>query len=147
MIRYVVGDATAPGEPSTIAHICNNKGGWGAGFVLAVSRRWPEPEAAYRSLRHLELGHTQLVRVAGGHVVANMVAQDGFPSRERPCAVDYAALEECLSTVAKNAPGMPVVCPRIGCGIAGGSWPVVEAIILRAMPGVDVTVYDFLERK
>ncbi|MEV6001124.1 Appr-1-p processing protein, partial [Streptomyces griseomycini] len=23
-----------------IAHVCNDIGGWGKGFVLAVSRRW-----------------------------------------------------------------------------------------------------------
>ena len=31
-----------------IAHICNDGGGWGKGFVLAVSARWPEPEREYR---------------------------------------------------------------------------------------------------
>jgi O-acetyl-ADP-ribose deacetylase (regulator of RNase III) len=50
-VTYVIGDATAPGGPGpgVIAHVCNDSGGWGKGFVLAVSRRWPEPEAAYRS--------------------------------------------------------------------------------------------------
>jgi O-acetyl-ADP-ribose deacetylase (regulator of RNase III) len=49
-ITYLIGDATAPGGrgPGVIAHVCNDSGGWGKGFVLAVSRRWPEPEAAYR---------------------------------------------------------------------------------------------------
>jgi hypothetical protein len=30
-----------------ICHICNDLGGWGKGFVLALSRRWegPEPRA------------------------------------------------------------------------------------------------------
>src|SRR5262245_22379163 len=49
-LRIVRGDATAPrvDGPKIIAHVCNDVGGWGAGFVLAVSRRWPEPERAYR---------------------------------------------------------------------------------------------------
>lgn len=49
-ITYHIGDATAPDGrgPGVIAHVCNDSGGWGKGFVLAVSRRWPEPEAAYR---------------------------------------------------------------------------------------------------
>lgn len=51
-ITYVRGDATAPrGEGvKLIVHCCNDPGGWGRGFVLALSRRWPEPEAAYREL-------------------------------------------------------------------------------------------------
>ena len=48
-IHYRVGDATAPvaDGPKIIAHICNDIGAWGRGFVLAISRRWPEPEKAY----------------------------------------------------------------------------------------------------
>src|SRR4029077_8760714 len=29
--------------------VCNDAGGWGKGFVIAVSRRWPEPERRYRA--------------------------------------------------------------------------------------------------
>ncbi|EGJ73150.1 hypothetical protein STTU_0361 [Streptomyces sp. Tu6071] len=44
-ITYVRGDATAPRGrgPRVIAHVCDDRGGWGKGFVLALSRRWPEP--------------------------------------------------------------------------------------------------------
>lgn len=40
-IHYVTGDATEPiGEgEKIIAHICNDQGGWGAGFVLALSKK------------------------------------------------------------------------------------------------------------
>ena len=50
-IRYVRGDATVPSAKGVklIAQVCNDLGGWGKGFVLAVSRRWPGPEAAYRA--------------------------------------------------------------------------------------------------
>ena len=70
-IEYVVGDATAPsgGSSRIIAHVCNDDGGWGNGFVVAVSRRWREPEAAYRSwyreraTNDFALGAVQLVPV------------------------------------------------------------------------------------
>lgn len=47
-ITYLRGDATAPHGKGVklIVHVCNDLGGWGKGFVLALSRRWPEPEAA-----------------------------------------------------------------------------------------------------
>ena len=50
-ITFVRGDATTPSGkgPKIIAHVCNDIGGWGKGFVLALSRRWPEPERAYRA--------------------------------------------------------------------------------------------------
>lgn len=49
-IQYIKGDATSPQAKGTkiICHICNNLGGWGKGFVLAISKRWPEPEKQYR---------------------------------------------------------------------------------------------------
>jgi len=30
-------------------HVCNGQGHWGAGFVMALSRRFKAPEAAYRA--------------------------------------------------------------------------------------------------
>ncbi|MBV9509840.1 MAG: Appr-1-p processing protein, partial [Caulobacteraceae bacterium] len=49
-ITYLKGDATQPTGKGNkiIAHICNDLGGWGKGFVLALSKRWPQPEAAFR---------------------------------------------------------------------------------------------------
>ena len=46
-ISYLVGDATAPKTPGPkmIVHVCNDIGAWGKGFVMALSRRLPEPES------------------------------------------------------------------------------------------------------
>ena len=48
-IQYLVGDATNPKAQGyrLIVHICNDLGSWGQGFVLALSRKWDAPEAAY----------------------------------------------------------------------------------------------------
>ena len=48
-INYVIGDATAPqGEGNKIiCHICNDVGGWGAGFVMALSKKWKQPVEEY----------------------------------------------------------------------------------------------------
>jgi hypothetical protein len=50
-IKYVIGDATRPEGTGNriIAHVCNDYGGWGAGFVLALSKRDAMPEMAYRA--------------------------------------------------------------------------------------------------
>lgn len=118
MITYLVGDATRPdpmseqqGGPQLIVHICNNVGGWGRGFVMALSKRWPEPERAYRSwhkkgdnglgldqeLVRFELGQIQMVKVIPridrpkdysksefappDVIVVNMIAQEGYGAR------------------------------------------------------------------
>lgn len=87
-LRFVRGDATSPqaAGPKIIAHICNDLGGWGKGFVVAISRRWPEPERAYREWhRHratndFGLGAVQVVQVLADTWVANMVGQHGMRS-------------------------------------------------------------------
>jgi O-acetyl-ADP-ribose deacetylase (regulator of RNase III) len=49
-ISYIKGDATNPAGQGNkiIVHICNDIGGWGKGFVMAISKRWKEPERKYR---------------------------------------------------------------------------------------------------
>ena len=50
-LNFIIGDATQPVGEGTkiIVHVCNDIGGWGRGFVVALSKRWPEPERRYRA--------------------------------------------------------------------------------------------------
>src|SRR5215472_3146493 len=81
-IIYIKGDATCPQAKGIkiICHVCNDIGGWGKGFVLAVSRRWKQPEAEYRAWHAagkqggFGLGAVQFVQVEPYIWVANMVA-------------------------------------------------------------------------
>lgn len=157
MITYLVGDATYPqGEGlKIIPHVSNDRGGWGAGFVLALSKRWEEPERVYRKgFRDgaLKLGLVQFVGVEPNLIVANMVAQRGYgkgnqsqhrsddPDEDIP--LSYEHLEICLRSVARNATGASVHMARIGCGLGGGKWEKVEPIIRRTLAETPVFVYD-----
>lgn len=154
-IRYQAGDATSPQAKGTkvIAHICNDQGGWGKGFVLAVSRRWPEPEAAYRRWHRgragndFGLGATQLVQVTPDIWVANMIGQHGIKTgRSSGPPIRYEAVRLCLCHLAGSAVELAasVHMPRIGCGLAGGRWDRIEPLITSELIGygVSVTVYD-----
>ncbi|MDH2392847.1 macro domain-containing protein [Streptomyces sp. HNM0663] len=154
-ISYLRGDATAPHGAGVkiIAHVCNDAGRWGRGFVLALSRRWPEPEAAFRRW-HREradsgfgLGAVQLVQVAPYTWVANMVGQHGIRiGRTGPDPVRYEAIDAALAALGDKALelGASVHMPRIGCGLAGGTWERVEPLIAERLTARDiaVTVYD-----
>lgn len=158
-IRYVEGDATRPQAdgPAIIAHICNDAGGWGLGFVLAVSRRWPEPERAYRwwyqgrAGNDFRLGAVQVVPVAPNLWVANMVGQHGTRRTEAGPPIRYDAVFECLAWLAAKATakGASVHMPRIGCGLAGGTWDRIEPLIEQTLTvaGVPTTVYDLPVRR
>ncbi|MFD3788503.1 macro domain-containing protein [Streptomyces cyaneofuscatus] len=153
-ITYVRGDATAPQGKGVkvIAHVCNDLGGWGKGFVVALSRRWPEPEAAYRRWHReragndFALGAVQFVQVGQYLWVANMVGQRGMRTGSKGVPVRYEAIETALGAVAVRAGELraSVHMPRIGCGLAGGKWSRVEPIIEGCLTGegVSVTVYD-----
>ncbi len=153
---YVTGDATVPADsgPRIIAHICNDVGGWGRGFVLALSKRWPEPEAAYRDWfktgDDFDLGKIRLVGIAPALWVANMIAQEGLHATAAGPPIRYDALERCLGELALASTRLSatVHMPRIGAGLAGGDWKQIERLIRDQLVdhGVSVTVYDLPPR-
>jgi O-acetyl-ADP-ribose deacetylase (regulator of RNase III) len=153
-ITYIKGDATSPQASGVkiIAHICNDRGGWGKGFVVALSDRWAAPEEAYRAWfrdradNDFGLGAVQFVQVEPFIWVANMVAQHGLTAGSGGPPIRYEAVESCLARVAEKARelGASVHLPRIGCGLAGGRWELIEPILQRTLCARDVavTVYD-----
>ncbi len=153
-IAYLKGDATQPHASGVkiVAHVCNDLGGWGKGFVLAVSKRWEKPERAYRDWhRHradndFGLGAVQFVQVEKYVWVANMVGQRGMKTGSRGPPVRYEAIRKCLAAVAQKAQELSasVHVPRIGCGLAGGKWNEVEPLVAETLcaADVDVSVYD-----
>lgn len=148
MLNYVIGDATSPNGsgPKVVAHICNDESKWGRGFVLAVSRKWPQPEAEYRRSQALELGAVQFVQVDPEIYVANMIAQRGIMGTLGMPPIRYPALYSCFDAVANFAKekGASIHGPKFGAGLAGGDWRVVEAIVekISVLYSVDVTIYD-----
>lgn len=154
-LRIVKGDATSPQAkgPKVIAHICNDLGGWGKGFVLAISRKWPQPERDYldwyrhRAGNDFALGAVRLIPVQADIWVANMIGQHGMRAGSDGPPIRYAAVEQCLRTLGDKAIGLraSVHMPRIGCGLAGGRWDRIEPLVEGALceRGVSVTVYDF----
>lgn len=147
-ITYLIGDATYPIGTGLkiIAHVCNAAGGWGAGFVMSLSKRWKAPEECYREWTTRALGKVQFVLTGLDHdtVVANMVGQVlGGPHPP----IRYGALATCLTKVAEFThprSDASVHMPRIGCGLAGGTWDKVEPLIQEHLckAGVPVFVYD-----
>lgn len=164
MIKYIIGDATKPKIPCIIAHICCDENKWGKGFVLALNKLSMAPQRAYRgwfgyipsdikifrqSSNKPELGETQII-VLGNHLgVANMIAQKGVYTRNGVIPVRYGALKKCLKYVNQCAKDtcLDVVMPRIGVGLGGGSWNIIENIIQETMLDVDCYIYTLESEK
>lgn len=155
-IQIIKGDATQPigSGNKIIVHVCNDIGGWGKGFVMALSKKWKQPEIQYRvwyaSKQDFELGAAQFVKVTEDIWVANIIGQRGigFDSNGNP-PIRYNSIIKALEKVSEFAleQNATIHMPRIGCGLAGGKWEDVEKIINDVLisKNIVVTVYDFLK--
>jgi hypothetical protein len=126
-------------------------GGWGAGFVLALSKKWKQPEMEYRECFrkkiNFELGKIQPVKIEDNIHVVNMVAQNGYRTANNPTPLDYNALSECLNTVMvwidENNFISPVIyCPKIGTGLSGGDWEHIKEILQNELSEIPIRVYE-----
>lgn len=155
-INYLIGDATNPQGDGVrcILHVCNDVGGWGRGFVLALSAKWKQPEIFYKVWAKstacspkFELGEIQTVKVEEDLFIVNMIAQHGiYPENGIPPA-RLDALESCLNKVydlIKDQTDTTIHMPRICAGLGGLKWEDVEPVIIRALSdkNIEVNVYD-----
>ena len=159
-------------EPIVIAHVCNNQGKWGSGFVIPLGRKYPLAKYEYLDWYHehaetpdyqkkvtglpyktivyedvfFELGNLQVVEVyPDKRYVANMVAQElgGF----RP--LFYNHLCKCMDEVAnlikdEELPNK-IIAPQFGAGLAGGNWHIIKELIndCWCRNGIDVTIVRY----
>jgi hypothetical protein len=85
--------------------------------------------------------------MGAGIQVANMIGQHGIARLGRTDPpVRYEAIATALQALAGHCRqrGASAHMPRIGCGLAGGSWDRIEPLLREHLTaaGVDVTVYD-----
>jgi len=115
-IEYRAGDATKPQGAGTkiIIHCVNDVGAWGAGFVLALSRKWREPERQNRLWHQageldgvpFQLGQVQMVKVTSDIFVANLIGQRGIRRRQNDGVlppVRYEAIRQGLACIRSHA--------------------------------------------
>lgn len=109
-IEYLKGDATDPTTSGNkiIVHVCNDIGGWGKGFVMAISKRWTEPEKQYRqwykSGDNFELGQVQFVQVETDLWIANLIGQHKLNrDKHGNPPIRYEAIKEGLDKVGQFA--------------------------------------------
>jgi len=162
MIKYKVGNLFEhiPSDKITIiAHVCNDVGGWGSGFVVPLSKKFPLAEKSYREWHdnpsNFELGQFEIVNVdVDNHVfVANMIAQHSTITRSPDTTpLRYWALCQCLHgvgkiarSIASEADSVEFHCPMFGSGLAGGKWDVIEALIEESWEGIPTTIYKLEE--
>jgi hypothetical protein len=155
LINYLKGDATNPiieNGNRFIIHVCNNVGGFGAGFARCVRNKWKVVYEKYNKLSDsntLHLGNIQFVSVGNKDnplYVVNMIAQNGYICDSNPVPLNYTALSICLASIDLHLTNFykdknSIHLPYIGCGLAGGSWNKVSDILQKWLGHRDLYVY------
>lgn len=145
-----------------IPHVVNDIGAWGAGFVIPLAQYCPEARDRYIrrgvDAPQLCLGESIIVEHTSGILIANMCAQHGvgFDAAGRP-TIRYAALAKAMATTlselwahhysnARVFRPPAIVCPRFGCGLAGGDvatiFSLIREIWLEGDSAVDVHMHQ-----
>lgn len=144
------------GEYDILAHCANSYCTFGAGVAKQIKERYPEAftaDLATKDLGENKLGrYSQAIVNDGKLAIVNIYGQIGIGNDGDPLNrnAQYDLLFDALYTLAirtaKIRVGEKVVIgvPRLGCGLAGGSWRIVEAILLtieELFPNIEFHVY------
>jgi len=148
MIKYVNGDliqAFEDGKVTMIAHGCNCVGGFGSGVAGQIAKRYPLVRDKYKQLHKeggTKLGFFQTLYIPEKGWIINCGTQKNYLPRNVRNA-DYDAIKktmELLYSFSGNFNTTPAI-PKIGCGLAGGEWDIVEDIINKIFHDRDIVVY------
>lgn len=131
-------------EQGIICHQVNCQRVAGAGLAKQIREMWPSWYRFFRynSSGYKTLGDCSLYTLKDKALyLASLYAQGGYGRHERQ--TDYAAFESCLAGLRKNQDTHPalffktlsVYFPyKIGCGLAGGDWAIIEPLIEKYFP-------------
>lgn len=137
-----------------LPHVCNSFGGFGAGFVISLTKKFPVVRKKYLDWakgdleedNEFALGNVQFVEVNVNPliIVANMVAQT--LGENRP--LKYNMLSKCMDAVTqfcKKYNNPEIHCPAFGSGLARGNPQFIEHLIEDCWlnNNIPVTMYIF----
>lgn len=149
-IKEQIGDLLEA-HVDVIAQCCNCFCTMKSGIAPKIKERWPsvyEADCATEKGDPDKLGtFSKAVVEEGDMTVYNLYAQFGFWLRQTGGRdLDYDALYDALDLMADDVVangGKTVGLPLIGCGLAGGKWSVVKAMIEETLvaKGLQVFIY------
>ena len=141
-IEYRYGDVLET-DAHYICHCVNAQGVMRSGVAKAIRARYPKAYEVYKARYDALHGKLPLGAVIGAdcgeHVILNLVGQEYY-GRDGRTYLDYQALRKGIAAINKNL-SVPVAFPLIGCGLAGGDWKIVSAIIEEESTNFQPIVY------
>ena len=147
MLDYVNGDLMKAPE-LVIMHGCNAQRTMGKGVAKLIRAQFP-----YAYEQYLQGSQTlgdvifAIPPTDDGKIIANAITQDKFRKTyddDNVQYVDYDAIEQSFKTVnqfCKENGIDTIAVPKIGAGLAGGDWAIIEQLIVKSTPDITVKVY------
>lgn len=136
MIHYVKGDIVEnkyePEEYGVFCHQVNCCKTMDAGLAKQIKEKYPEVYQAYEDREYPYLGAIDWVLTHDGRACVNMYAQNDYGRSGKH--TNYIAFAQCLTELAEYlipiSEDTIVAFPYgIGCGLGGGDWKVISALI------------------
>lgn len=148
MIIRVIGNVTEAFD-TYIAHGCNAQGVMGSGVAKAVREKWPKAYDDYKLFLPTyikkdtseALGNIMFSYQPDGKVIINCITQNYY-GRDGMKYVSYDAIDECFLRLSRQLKEPGISIPKIGAGLGGGRWEVIEEIIKHRMKNFTVTVWE-----
>lgn len=145
MIEYINGDVLNSGE-TIVVHGCNCFNNMKSGIAKQVSIEYPEATIAdYETVPGdvNKLGRYTTAIGKNGTRIINAYTQYHY-SRTQVNA-DYNAIERAMTNICSDFPDQKVIAmPKIGAGLAGGDWDIIEKILERVSHKYDRTFRVYL---
>ncbi len=147
MITYKEGDllkAALAGDVHVIMHQCNCFNTFGSGIAKQIKMVFPEAFDADLETKKGDVAKlgTYTVAASRGILIYNLYGQYGVSATNMQTR--YDALEDAMSSVSELIAHTVIGIPRIGCGLGGGDWSIVEDIVERTIArNNEVIVYDY----
>lgn len=150
MIKYIKGDLLES-TCDVIAHGVNCSGGFGSGIAGQIRQRWPDVWTNYGRkfmTPGWKLGDVQFVKCYMPDrlfLIANCATQQyyGKMAKHGVVYVSYPAVERVMIELYEyhQETGADIAIPKIGAGLAGGDWAIIESIIGDVFHDADINVY------
>lgn len=146
MIETIHADILTAKE-DIIVHQVNCQGTMGAGLALAIKNKYPLCYKMYRKACSDNkpndlLGKIQILKMPDGKIIINMFSQLNYGRNTRQ--TNYEVMTKCFDKIYKYAKinNLTVAIPyRIGCGLGGGSWPIVLNIISKRFKDTSIVKF------
>ena len=147
MINYVKGDILEHATEGMLLHSGNARGIMNSGFAKSIREKYPEVYNVYKSDIDdgKKIGDISWVIHEDKLLIGTIIGQLFYGRDPDTRYVSYDALDRALNHAFKSAKifgFLQVNMVKIGAGLGGGSWSIIEQIIINAATKNNFKTYN-----